>query len=70
MPYFNFFLRNSKKGKCLGCSKCLICFAFNHFHQKNKTKTVVRTIDKGERGDSDQCDTRHGYVGGQANLNT
>ena len=26
---------------------------------------VVRTIDKEERGGSDQCEAMHGYVGGQ-----
>ena len=26
---------------------------------------VVRIIDKEKRGGSDQCEARHGYVGGQ-----
>ena len=32
---------------------------------KLTAKVVVRVIDKVERGGSDQCEAKHGYVGGQ-----
>ena len=54
---------------------CTMCQLVNHTLQCTCTGTqdvsqikdgvVVRVIDKEERGVSDHCEARHGYVGGR-----